>query len=718
MSFLDAALKLAHKGFHVFPLGENSKLPLIADFPTRATREEFQIIRWWTDPVLGTQKPYNIGISTSKFGEDEALLVVDIDVKKQGHDTLFALECEGRLFPRTFIQTTASGGEHLVYRVKAAVKQGTDVFGRGLDVRSRGGYIVGSGSCIGAKAYTFTDYPLCLAPEWTIEACGRVNEKEVEESPKYISRERALQRATFYLRHEAPLALEGASGDQTTFGVAARLKDFGLGTVDALEQLLEVWNERCSPSWTPTELKIKVENAYLYGKNTLGQDAPETSFPAVESDAKRPHPFSQINSQFAFVLAGGGHHILWETKDIKGRFKLEHLNESSFHAKFAASTMDTGGGKQKPVTELWMADKSRRSYDGMCFSPEQPTPPEWYNLWKGFAVKPAKEAKHEALDAFLEHTETNVCGGDPKLTRWLLGYFAHIIQKPWEKPLTALVFRGAKGVGKNALVDRIGHLLGNHYLLTSDRRYLIGNFNGHLENCLLFALDEAFWSGDKQAEGTLKTLITGNSHNIEHKGKEIYTVDNCTRVCILGNDDWLIPASHDERRYAVFQVGDGRKQDRKFFFDMRIGMEKGGYGHLLKYLLDFDLRGIEIDEAPQTKALLDQKEATLEPFEQWWLLCLQEGEIVGADFGTDWPAEVGKERFRDAFYRYIRERNIKGRLHDSRGIGRVLTKLAPKTNSHRKRTDSGEALHVYQIPDLAECRKNWGNFIGHQVEWN
>jgi hypothetical protein len=93
----------------------------------------------------------------------------------------------------------------------------------------------------------------------------------------------------------------------------------------------------------------------------------------------------------------------------------------------------------------------------------------------------------------------------------------------------------------------------------------------------MFALDEAFWSGDKQAEGVLKDLITGRDHVIEHKGKEPYSVANKTRVVIIGNEDWLIPASHDERRFAFFDVGDGRKQDRAFFQSMREGMEAGGY---------------------------------------------------------------------------------------------------------------------------------------------
>src|SRR5262249_45615909 len=130
--------------------------------------------------------------------------------------------------------------------------------------------------------------------------------------------------------------------------------------------------------------------------------------------------------------------------------------------------------------------------------------------------------------------------------------------------------KGAKGTGKNSLVEQgIGRILGPHFMATADRRFLVGNFNGHLENLLGLALDEAFWSGDKQAEGILKSLITSNVHTIEHKGKEAYSVANLVRIFILGNESWVVPASHDERRYAVFDVGDRNKQDTKFFTQMR-----------------------------------------------------------------------------------------------------------------------------------------------------
>ena len=145
-------------------------------------------------------------------------------------------------------------------------------------------------------------------------------------------------------------------------------------------------------------------------------------------------------------------------------------------------------------------------------------------------MEPASSGSHKSVDQFREHVLANVCGGSEELAHWLTAYFAHMVQKPWQKPLVALVFRGAKGVGKNALVERVGALLGKHFMVADDERYLLGNFNSHLEANLFFVLDEAAWAGDKRAEGKLKGLITGSQHVIERKGFEPYEVDNLTQI--------------------------------------------------------------------------------------------------------------------------------------------------------------------------------------------
>lgn len=719
MTYRDQALALAAQGFHVFPLATGKKTPpLIQDFPENATRDEVCITHWWTQWPTA-----NIGISTTKYAANAALLVVDVDNKgdKRGDAELLRLELEGWELPPTYRVSTPTGGWHYYYRVGAPVRQSAGVLAPGLDVRSRGGYVVAEGSRVGVGVYTAHAHPVADAPQWLVDRCGKPTLKAAPAPAPLVVPKRAEAAVLAYLTI-APVAVQGNGGDETTFKVACAVKDQGVDVDTAFALMSAHWNERCQPPWDDEDLHTKVINAYKYGAEPIGVASPELQFAAPVEVRPAPatngvtHPFAELNKEYAFVTAGGGHHILWETTDAQGRYKLEHLAAGSFAAKFANVLM-TIGDKTKSVADWWLRSKERRDYDGLVFMPQQPAPPRFYNLWRGFACQPAERYElHPSVESWLDHAKSNLCGGDDGICRWLVGYCAHLVQRPWEKPLVALVFRGGKGTGKNAFIERVGALLGGHFLLTSNRRYLLGNFNGHLENCLLFALDEAFWSGDKQAEGALKDLITGREHVIEHKGKEPYTVHNRTRICIIGNEDWLVPASHDERRFAVFTVGDGRKQDRKFFQDMREGMEQGGYPYLLRYLLDYDLSGLDFNAAPSTQGLSEQKHHTLDPFHQWWYDCLEEGVLIGSEFGG-WPTEPTCDRFRAAFRRYVKERNIRSRVPEDRTIGRLLKQCAPGVTKRRAtKTEEGQP-YLYSLPALDIARVEWDRFIGHPVEW-
>lgn len=723
MSLLASALDLSRQGFYVFPLIPNSKLPLIKDYTGKATRNEETIKKWWTCPVMGIELAWNIGIATSRFGDDKALVVVDVDKHKHdGFLSLLSLELEGREFPPTYTHTTPSGGEHLVYVHNYAVKQGSHVLGPGLDIRSHGGLIVGAGSIIDGVEYKVsTQGPPEECPQFILDICQKEKEPLVFQQVDDIDQEFAAKRAEWYLKNVAPIAEAGAGGDETTYTVACRLRDYGVDSYTCYELLLDHWNDRCEPPWSPEEIVTKIENAYRYAKNPLGIDSPQADFLTVKEQEKlqKIAPMDLLNKAYAFVISGGGHHILWETKDINGNPTLAHLNELSFHRQFANNTITTGDGETKPLSQLWMKSPKRRSYHGFCFRPERKTPPEFYNLWRGFAVEPSEKGSpeaHDSLKKFLEHALESVCGGSTSLFEWLIGYFAHLMQKPWEKPLTALVFRGEKGVGKNALVERISFLLGHHALLTDDSRYILGNFNAHLEHCLLLILDEAFWSGDKKAEAKLKNLITGKSHVIERKGKESYTVENCTRVIIIGNNEWLVPASQDERRFAVFDVGNERKQNTRYFQSMREGMERGGYRLLLRYLQAFDLSKVDINVAPMTKALGDQKILSLEPFGRWWHECLTQRHIVGSEF-EEWQPEVKRSSFRDAFLRYCRNEGIRTRAPGSTAVGHLVKKYVPHVSIVHQR-NKGERHRVYWLGELADCQKQWEKITGHQGDWS
>ena len=720
MTPLDQALALAARGFHVFPLQANSKLPAIKDYPTRATRDAEQIRKWWSG------QPRNIGISTSRFGDDEALIVVDVDTKegKHGDETLFTLDLEGKDFPTTLEHTTPSGGRHLIYTTREACKQGVDVLGSGLDIRSRGGYIVAPGSTIDGKGYEQINghSRLAGAPGWLVATLG-VDRRERgtgSSSLGGVSPDRALDRASAWLNTEAPIAVQSQGGDLTTYKVAARVKDFGCDLDQALALMAWGWNERCEPPWELDDLEAKIRHAYKYGREPQGAAAPEAVFaqepphgPPVETE--KGHPFEEINRQFAFIKAGA--FVLQETTNEDGEFCIERIPVADFHAWHANQPWAVGKEKPRPISMAWMEWKGRRQYDGIVFAPEQKVESRWYNQWRGFTVQP-EAGTHPAVEAFKEHALLNVCGGDPKLFNWLMGYFAHMIQRPWEKPLVALVFKGAKGTGKNALIDRVGALLGIHYVTADNDRYLLGNFNSHLESNLCFVLDEAAWAGDKRAEGRLKGLITGAKHLIEHKGKEPRVRKNLSRIVIIGNEEWIVPATVDERRFAVFSLGDGRRQDRKFFIDMREGMEQGGYSQLLAYFQSFDLSTVDVNEAPNTAALIEQKHAGLELTQQWWLDCIHSGQIQGGDWGGEWPEISHTPRLREAFARWAKTRNIRSRLPEDIAFGRILKQVAPSFKRKKVRPEkTGDTSYGYWNPGLEKLRADWERYIGGPVDW-
>lgn len=720
MSLADA-LALAEQGFHVFRLTPGQKTPARTGWQREATCDPERVRKLWGD------KDWNIGIFTGRFGDGRALLVVDVDTKngKDGNKTILAHELDGRDVPltREHSTPTAAGGRHLIYWVNAPVKQGVEVLGHGLDVRSHGGYIVAPGSTVEAGTY-YVDRPAPPepAPCWMMDACGLPRAKAANRSPlPGIDPVRATQRAIEYLTTQAPEAIEGAGGDHTTFVVAAKLKDLGVDPGTAVQLMLEHWHDGCG--WSPDELATKVRNAYTYGANPPGADAPEAQFEPVAPAAAEPdpedlHPLEKLNREWAMVMTGGGHHILWETTDARDNPIVEHVKEGSFH-KYNAAKEITVGKKTEKLTEMWMAWPGRRTYDGVVFAPEQQRSARWYNLWRGFDYKPVAAASPRAVaavNAWKDHVLRNVCRGDAKLAHWFVGYMAHLIQRPWEKPLVALVLKGRKGTGKNAVIERVGALFARNTVVADDDRYLIGNFNSHLEACLLLALDEASWAGGKKVEGKLKGIITGSKHMIERKGIEPYQVDNLTRVVILGNEDWLVPATEDERRYAVFNVGEADMQKRSFFQEMREGMEANGgegYGLLLATLQAFDLSTVDVNDAPKTDALADQKIESLSPLHSWFHDCLIEGSILGGDFAGEWPGEIPTNRFQEAAKRYTRDRGVRSWQPSVTAFNRGMAAIFPGWKGVKSsKTGPGDATYHYELPPLAECRQALAAFIG------
>jgi hypothetical protein len=286
---LAAAIAGGKAGHKIFPLIENGKIPAIGGWQQRATSDEAEIRKMWTehDPVLNTTrvKNYNIGIST------EGLLVLDVDAKngKRGLESLAELDTfEG--VPATLTVETPTGGLHLYFIPESPVANSAGKLGAGLDVRGNGGSVVGPGSTIDGRAYRVTkQISAAAAPDWLEKAAGApyprsTSQKQVVE---ILDTQPAIQRAEAYLAKAEP-AYQGQGGDIHTFKVAAWLKDLGVSELTAAEMMAELWNPRCQPPWDYESLAKKVSNAYHYGKKPVGDASAQADFEAVPVVAKAP----------------------------------------------------------------------------------------------------------------------------------------------------------------------------------------------------------------------------------------------------------------------------------------------------------------------------------------------------------------------------------------------------------------------------------------------
>lgn len=304
-SMLDHALALAAQGFRVFPLTPGGKEPAFStDWKRIATTDTERIRAMWWDPVMEVDQPYNVGIATG-----HGLVVLDVDNKngKSGGAALAVLELMHGDLPETYTVETPNGGQHYYFRTDERIGNSVNKVRDGLDIRGDGGFVVAEGSRIGDRTYARrgshsarADLPAAwksdILPgveggrgsrlrthgaDRTRPGGGDAREVglRIEVDPD-VARAQALA----YLE-AAPVAVEGDGGNDTTYRVAARVKDFGVATpLEALEVMGE-WNDNCAPPWQADDLLRIIESAYKHGQNPIGVDArapAEAEFEPVE----------------------------------------------------------------------------------------------------------------------------------------------------------------------------------------------------------------------------------------------------------------------------------------------------------------------------------------------------------------------------------------------------------------------------------------------------
>lgn len=282
---LQEALAWASRGFRVFPCWGFSKRPAIDDFPTQATTDPDTIRQWWTDPVLGVERNYNIGVST------DGMLVIDIDVKDGRPGMLSAVDA-GVDF-NTLTVRSASGGLHLYYLADNC-RNSVNALGPGVDTRGRGGYVLAPGSQLENGSYTLQhDWPMAPLSAALAASLERSTARIVDMPGVDLDLPVAFEQAREYLAHRAPPAIEGQGGHDQTYRVACMCRDFGLSEDATADLMWQVYNPRCVPPWDLADLATIVGNANRYGQNSAGSKSTALHFQGISL----PEPPKQLTAQ-------------------------------------------------------------------------------------------------------------------------------------------------------------------------------------------------------------------------------------------------------------------------------------------------------------------------------------------------------------------------------------------------------------------------------------
>lgn len=407
----------------------------------------------------------------------------------------------------------------------------------------------------------------------------------------------------------------------------------------------------------------------------------------------------EMNNKHSVLLQEGGKTrvLSWERTELDEDRQVPVLQSfEDFRNRYMHRFVDyptEQGMRRKPLGKWWLEHPQRREYFALRFFPGKPEEVDGYlNMWRGYAVLP----KAGDWSLMREHVRRVLANGDETCADYIIKWAAWAMQNPGEPAEVALVLRGGRGTGKGIFARALKHLFGQHGLQVNSPAQLTGRFNAHLRDCCLLFADEAIVPGDKAAESVLKGLITEPELTIEGKGVNLVQARNRLHVVMASNEEWVVPAGIDERRFAVFEVSGEHAQDSDYFRAIAEQLRGGGLAAMLHDLLAMDLGDWHPRRnVPQTDALHAQKAATVTGIDAVFLDLLRAGEIPAR-----WWKDYNRPFLATADLREYAQTRLRRDDVTLNAVNKLLRDLGYQY--HDKSRPRG-----FILPPLSEARAAW-----------
>ncbi len=462
-------------------------------------------------------------------------------------------------------------------------------------------------------------------------------------------------------------------------------------------ELLKVENNISLPEHTE---KIVVEPSCLTTiKQVVEHFAYSETVPELKDIA--PHVVRVLNRDYSKVLIGGKSRLLMVNACGVPMYIIPReccIHNLDLSISYRATT-PTGKPTTKTVNvfNIFMESPLANKFDSVEFNPKYTGDfGTTKNLFTGSKYEASKisiklvdktslfcfvtEHYPKAL-RFFEHLHDNICDGDWVAFQQFTAWLSDIINTPAVRPLFGVVMRSdEKGTGKSLIYEVMSEILGNMAFSSSTVDQVFGKFNAHLQNKLLVCGEEMSWGGKSETSSKMKDAITSSTMQIEPKGIDVITIDKFYRVMLIDNNEWLVNASKDERRYLVLQVNPQQAQNSQYFAAiMQNGKAIPAVCEAVFHVLSAILHDVDMTRAYATEALMEQKYLSMNSVEQWLCEVFDKETEVTLDGcgGISFTNRLKKAAIHGAYLRWFDDTRplTKDRCSNPRTFGRKLVKL-------------------------------------------
>jgi len=461
-----------------------------------------------------------------------------------------------------------------------------------------------------------------------------------------------------------------------------------------------------------------------------------------------------LNKSHAIITIGGRTRIMKWSKSkrfVNDRMveypELEFMSKEDFETYYLNKQIQVGE-KFINVASIWLRSPERKQFDGLDFDPsttEKTKQGDSWNMWEDWETGKmgfdrfvdedlyksiSREDSYDKCRLYLKLIKEVICGNfeekeQAKLVKYILYWMADAIKNPHKRTGIALALKSGQGTGKSTFVNLFGELFGNYYTHITDSERLSQKFNYHMKDNLLTYSDEAFFAGDHSRTGVMKGLITEPTRMLEAKHVNAVFIPNFTRLILSSNEEWIIPADIDDRRWQVIEISSKYKNDRVFFGALREEWRTGGKEAFLKFLreviseqedfqdFDFEKQRI-ITETHWAQKIQSNRAAS------WWVDVLDRGYFEYRDDDGTHKLELEEteqnhfhniERIHQDYISFNKRIGASRYLETIQNLSRELRKLKISFNTARKEIE-GKKKTLWIFSSLNQLRDEWERKTG------